>query len=245
MDVSRVSSQIDTSPGQINKRMPIKLNAVASLAKERTAWNKVMTSTYGVKLKGTNRFKRTTRKKEKRRARRVPKYDARNVGDIASRVRMLHDKRLQILDANNAGDDPDGAGDNEGEDGDEEYEDDEDYDDDEETTSTSSAGSKRKRKVSKTKSSRKTKKSKATGDAAKALERNKKLPRPCTLEQALLDPEADAIYSSVLTLPTNCLARNFCPVTGVVAGYRDPATGVPYATKAAYSIIAQRAPRIW
>ena len=29
-----------------------------------------MTSTYGVKLKGTNRFKRTTRKKEKRRARR-------------------------------------------------------------------------------------------------------------------------------------------------------------------------------
>ena len=240
------------------------LSAIASLSKERTAWNKVMTSTYGVKLKGTNRFKRTTRTKHQRRATRARKFETQTTGH----AKRLHDTRLQLLDVNNPGDDPDGSAGNDDED-DEEYQDDgDDYDDgdDEQDDGESRAGSKRKRKQSNSSSSsssscsssssstsssssrgksRKTKKSKVTGEAAKALERTKRLPRPCTLEQALLDPEADAIFSSVLTLPNNCPARHFCPVTGLVASYRDPATNVPYATKAAYSMIAERAPRIW
>ena len=228
-----------------------KLSSVASLAKERSAWNKVMTSTYGVKLKGTNRFKRTTRTKVNKRAARARKVGART--DTVDDARVLHEARLELLDINNPNEDVN-AGEGNEEDEDEDYEVDEDYDDEEGTPSSSSSsssssktGSKRKRKNTTTASKRTAKKLKGSKNSvqAKALERNKLLPRPCTMEQALLDPEAEAIVASVQTGPTNCYARKFCPVTGLVASFRDPSTGVPYATKGAYGTILERTPKIW
>jgi len=225
------------------------LSSVASLAKERTAWNKVMTSTYGVKLKGTNRFKRKTRTKINKRAARARKSGAR--GNGANDIKSMHDNRLDLLDMNNPNDEAHNGDTNDQDD--EDYaEDGSDYDDDEEDEEEGqehTTGSKRKRTSKKKVTKRKTKKSKSSGTKnsahAKLLERNKLLPRPCTMEQALLDPEADAIYTSVQTAPTHCRPRNFCPVTGVVATYRDPTTGVPYSSKAAYSTIAERVPKIW
>ena len=212
------------------------LSSVASLAKERSAWNKVMTSTYGVKLKGANRFKRATRTKVNKRAARARKAGIRNDGGDA---RTLHDSRLDLLDKNNHNDD--------NHNNDENNEDDDDYEDSEYEDEEEEAGSKRKRKSVKKARERKAKKAKGGKKAAqaKALERKKLLPRPCTLEQALLDPEADALYSSAMCTPKSCKPRKFCPVTGVVATYRDPSTNIPYSSKAALILIAERAPKIW
>ena len=292
------------------------LSAVASLSKERTAWNKVMTSTYGVKLKGTNRFQRKTRTKQRRAASRAGSKLAAKGGDSAGRAKvrmtsrfnpgssvsllfsfsqtlfssrppsqkfcffflfsffncfivillfffifplssspktlayqMLHDSRLQLLEANNPGDDLGGGGN--GEDDDDEYEDDgSEYDDDDDDEPSTGSKRKRKGKASTAAPSRKSKKKRASSSSsssssAKNVEKDKRLPRPCTLEQALLDPEAESIFSKVTALPTHCPPRKFCPVTGVLASYRDPATGIPYSTKAAFTMIAERAPNIW
>ena len=158
---------------------------------------------------------------------------------------MLHDSRLQLLEANNPGDELGGGVGGEEDDDDEDEDDGDEYDDDDDEPST---GSKRKRKGKVSAPARKSKKKRASSSSsssAKNDEKNKRLPRPCTLEQTLLDPEAESIFSSVSTQPTNCPSRNFCPVTGLLALYRDPATGIPYNTKAAFTMIAERAPNIW
>ena len=134
------------------------LSSVASLAKERTAWNKVMTSTYGVKLKGTNRFKRKTRTKINKRAARARKSGVR--GNGANDIKSMHDNRLDLLDMNNPNDEAHNGDTNDQDD--EDYaEDGSDYDDDEEDEEEGqghATGSKRKRTSKKKVTKRKTKK---------------------------------------------------------------------------------------
>ena len=91
--------------------MPKKnLSGLASLTKERAAWNKVMSSTYGTKLKGMNRYKRTTRRKEQRKASRARKANALRSAVNADTKQALEDRRLELLEANNHNDDLLGLG---------------------------------------------------------------------------------------------------------------------------------------
>ena len=76
-------------------------SALASLTKEREAWNKVMTSTYGIKLKGQDRFKRTTRRKQQKRNNRSRKYKASLVSMDDDARAALADERIAILEATN------------------------------------------------------------------------------------------------------------------------------------------------
>lgn len=222
-------------------------SALASHTKEREAWNKVMTSTYGIKLKGATRFRRTTRKQERRKSSRARKYKAALGSMDADAKAALHDARLEALEANNHREEIP-------EDDDDEYQDDQEDDGDYSDGGDTATNGKRKRKrdagSSRERASKRGRVAGASKQGARSGASKKKskthIPKPITLEQVLLDPSEAAHFAATVTeAPVGRPRRFFCPLTGLPALYRDPKTGIPYATKEAFEKIGEHPPKLW